>query len=334
MNRDKCPAESRSGWVAAVRGSEAHIRAKLWLSPVTRAATGRRLDVNPSTTALCLERGSPSWPTELTEIDGAPERIWVRGRLEWLARRPRVAVVGTRAPSPYGEAQARRFALALAEAGIVVVSGLARGVDHAAHRAALDARGATIAVLGSGVDRPWPIGPLTDAIGEHGLLLSEFHPGEAPRPHHFPLRNRVISGLACGVLVVEAAQASGSLITARWAADQGRAVWALPGRVDQPMSRGTHRLIREGATLVESPDEILSEVLGKHDEALQQEKVADVTTSELGQRILEKLRGETLSADELSRALQEAPGPVLVALVELEMVDLVARAPGGIYRRL
>jgi DNA processing protein len=289
--------------------------------------------VNPSTTSLCLERGSPSWPAELNEIEGAPERVWVRGQRELLARRPRIAVVGTRAPSPYGEAQARRFALALAEAGVVVVSGLARGVDHAAHRAALDARGATIAVLGSGVDRPWPTGALTDAIGEHGLLLSEFHPGEAPRPHHFPLRNRVISGLSCGVLVVEAAHASGSLITARWAADQGRTVWALPGRVDQPMSRGTHRLIREGATLVESPDEILAEVLGARAGATSETPKA-VTTSELGARVLAALRGETLSADELSRSLSEPPGPVLVALVELELSDLVARAPGGIYRRL
>lgn len=213
-----------------------------------------------SDTPLCLEPSSKSWPRELDTIERGPERVWVRGRLECLATRPRVAIVGTRSPSPYGDGQARRFARELARAGLCVVSGLARGIDQAAHEAALDVDGATIAVLGSGVDRPWPTGPLCDAVARRGLLLSEFHPGESPRPHHFPLRNRVISGLSVGVLVVEAAHASGSLITARWAVDQGRLVWALPGRVDHPMSRGSHRLLREGACLVESPDEILQEL--------------------------------------------------------------------------
>ena len=281
---------------------------------------------------MCLEPGSPSWPGELDEIQGKPERLWVRGDLAVLARRPRVAIVGTRAPSPYGEAQARRFAAALAAAGACIVSGLARGIDHAAHAAALDAGGATIAVLGSGVDRPWPSGALTDAIAARGLLLSEFHPGEAPRPHHFPLRNRVISGLASGVLVVEAAHASGSLITARWAADQGRCVWALPGRVDHPMSRGTHRLIREGASLVESPEEILAELQG--DLAPSSATTVDNTpiVSELAARVRAALQGETLGVDDIARRVAASPSDVLVVLVELELADLAVRAPGGLYR--
>ncbi len=294
------------------------------------------MDVETLRTPLCIERGSSSWPAELLQIDGGPERLWLRGRLDVLARRPRIAIVGTRAPSPYGEAQARRFALAFAQRGISIVSGLARGIDQAAHHAALEAKGATIAVLGSGVDRPWPTGALTDDIAEHGLLLSEFHPGEGPRPHHFPLRNRVISGLCTGVLVVEAAHASGSLITAHWAADQGRSVWALPGRVDQPMSRGTHRLIREGAQLVESPDEILAEILPKGSDSTgaragdpaHREK----TLSAEAERVLVSLRGETYSADEIAARLDMEARDVLVALVELEMEDRVVRAPGGVYR--
>jgi len=253
-----------------------------------------------------------------------------------LSTQPRIAIVGTRAPSPYGDAQARRFALAFAERGVCIVSGLARGIDQAAHRAALDAGGATIAVLGSGVDRPWPTGALTDEIAARGLLVSEFQPGEGPRPHHFPLRNRVISGLCTGVLVIEAAHASGSLITAHWAADQGRSVWALPGRVDQPMARGTHRLIREGAQLVESPDEILAEILpGSPSLRPDGTPAAPRTTalSPAAARILESLRGETFSADEIATRLELDAREVLVALVELEIGDSIVRAPGGLYRR-
>ena len=144
------------------------------------------------------------------------------------------------------------------ELGPKLVSGLARGIDSAAHEAALEAGGATIAVLGSGVDCPWPAGPLAERMALEGLLLSEYAPGTAPRRHHFPERNRLISGLCSAVVVIEAAAASGSLITARWAIDQGRSVHALPGRVDHPMARGCHRLLREGAWLVEDPEEVLA----------------------------------------------------------------------------
>ena len=247
-----------------------------------------------------------------------------------LARTPRVAIVGTRAPTPYGEAQAARFASALARSGVTVVSGLARGIDHAAHRAALAEDGATIAVLGCGVDRPWPAGELAEDLAKRGVLLSEFEPGQPPRPHHFPMRNRVISGLCEGVLVVEAAQASGSLITARWAVDQGRSVWALPGRVDHPMSRGTHRLIREGATLVESAEEILDE-LGLAPPRTVTTAAVPETTDSL-RAVLEALRGETLTAEELARRLARPLTTLLVQVVELEMAGRVARTPGGLYR--
>jgi DNA processing protein len=284
-------------------------------------------------TPLRIGRDSAHWPRELSEIEGPPEDLWVRGRLDVLARSPRIAVVGTRAPTPYGSAQAERFARELASAGFTIVSGLARGIDHAAHGAALSVRGATIAVLGCGVDRPWPSGPLADAVAEHGVLLSEFQPGEAPRPHHFPLRNRVISGLSCAVLVVEAAHASGSLITARWAADQGRNVYAIPGRVDHPMSRGTHRLIRDGALLVESPDDILRDLLGDaHARGSNGDGESKPAPAGSAARVLAELRGETLTSDELSRRLSLALPSVLVDLVELEMASLVVRVPGGAYR--
>jgi len=275
---------------------------------------------------LCVEAGSASWPAELDEIDDPPERLWLRGRAECIGVRPRVAVVGTRAPTAYGSAQARRFASELAAAGVAVVSGLARGIDEAAHLGALEAGGVTLAVLGSGVDRPWPAGELCERIAEHGLLISELTPGEPPRRHHFPRRNRLISGLARGVVVVEAAFASGSLITARWAADQGRAVFAVPGRIDHPMARGCHRLLREGALLLEEPAEILAE-LGL--EAPPAGPPAHGPASAL----LAELEGETLTADELVARSGRTPGEVLSELVQLELEGAVVRAPGGLYRR-
>lgn len=316
--------------VPAARGTESG--EKTGIDPATATHAERQEGVDDVRQLLCLEPGSRSWPAELDQIPGRPERLWLRGRVDWLEHRPRVAIVGSRSPTPYGEAQARRFALALAESGATVVSGLARGIDQAAHRAALDVGSPTIAVLGNGVDRPWPSGPLTDAMCERGLLASEFHPGEGPRPHHFPLRNRVISGLCVGVLVVEAAQASGSLITARWAADQGRTVWALPGRVDHPMSRGSHRLIREGAELVESPDEILRALFGAASQSGGRAEDPPPAVSSLAERILVVLRGETLTPDDIAGRCDTAVPEILAALVELEVLDLVVRSPGGLYR--
>jgi DNA processing protein len=294
--------------------------------------------------ALALAPRSPGWPAELDTIDAPPERLWTRGRVELCApQRVRVALVGTRAPSPYGESMARRFASALAARGGGGVSGLARGIDQAAHAGALAVGGDTIAVLGSGVDRPWPTGPLAERIAREGLLLSELRPGTPPRRHHFPLRNRLISGLSRAVLVVEAASASGSLITARWAADQGRTVWALPGRVDHPMAAGCHRLLREGASLAEHPDELLAELgLGAGGASLEfdpgsagrrdQAGGAAAKTSPLERRLLEVLRGETWTADEVAHRTGSELPVVLTALVTLELAGRVVRGPGGLYR--
>jgi DNA processing protein len=297
----------------------------------TERAADRPLDVELRAGIVCIAPSATAWPSELTDIDGAPERLWLRGRAELLRHARRIAIVGTRAPTPYGESQARRFADCLSQAGWCIVSGLARGIDHAAHRAALDAGGATIAVLGCGVDRPWPAGPTSIEIATRGLLVSEHEPGTPPKPHHFPLRNRLISGLARAVVVIEAAHASGSLITARWAADQGRLVYALPGRVDHPMSRGAHRLLREGAQLVEDPEEIVRELGEPGQLALPRE---ERRFAGLQARLFDLLAGETLSVDEIARRGSATLAETLVALVELEMAEAIARGPGGLYRRL
>ena len=277
--------------------------------------------------SMRIQPGGPSWPRELESVDPSPGELWARGRPELLLRRPRIAIVGSRSPTPYGLAQAGRFAAALARAGMVVVSGLARGIDQAAHEGALAAGGTTIAVLGCGVDRPWPEGPLAERMVVEGLLLSEYRPGTGPRRHHFPLRNRLIAGLSKAVLVVEAAWTSGSLITARWAADQGRAVFALPGRVDHPMARGTLRLVREGATAVDSPERLLEDLFGSGPAALEE---GGRGTGE--DPLLAALAGESLTADELALRLELPVGPLLARLVELELAGAVARAPGGLYR--
>jgi DNA processing protein len=290
--------------------------------------------LSASAPAWVIERGSLGWPGELAAIEAPPERLWLRGRPELLAgERARIAVVGTRSPSPYGLATAQRFAAGLARAGVVVVSGLARGIDEAAHRGALDAGGDSIAVLGSGVDRPWPAGPLAERLAHEGLLLSELRPGSPARRHHFPLRNRLISGLARGVLVVEAASASGSLITARWAADQGRTVWAIPGRIDHPMAAGCHRLIREGASLIERPEEILSDLgLSSAGQPPPPPQTAPAGEAALAERLLQALQGECWTADDLAELVTAEVASVLALLVELELAGRVTRGPGGLYR--
>lgn len=291
-------------------------------------AADRPSSVKSNAPILRLETRSPSFPPALRQIDGPPKDLWAQGRLELATRAgPKIAIVGTRAPTPYGESQALRFGRALARAGAVVVSGLARGIDQAAHRGVLEENGDTIAVLGSGLERPWPAVPLVREIAEKGLLLSEFEPQMPPRPHHFPLRNRLISGLADGLVVIEAAAASGSLISAQWALDQGRDVFALPGRVDQPMSAGCHKLLREGACLVESPAELLENLYGQLGKEVEREDPSiERTPIELA------LQGETLGPDELGERLRLPVQDVLVQIVDLELAGRITRVPGGLFR--
>lgn len=304
---------------------------KIGAPGVTAAPAGRQLPVEQRT--VYLEPGHALWPPELDNIPNPPAELWGRGRLELLATRPRVALVGSRSPTRYGEEQARRFAGALAARGVTVVSGLARGVDSAAHRAALDVEGRTIAVLGSAVDRPWPATELVDRVAADGLVLSEYSPGTPPARHHFPLRNRLIAGLSDVVVVVEAAYRSGSLITARWGADQGREVLAIPGRVDQPLARGCHRLLREGAGLVEEPGEVL-DLLGLDSPVDGGDPVEGAPTADAEAGLLGVLSSGAATAGELAAHLGRALPPILAELARLELEGRVARGPGGIYRRV
>lgn len=203
------------------------------------------------------------YPRLLLEIPDPPLVLYVRGQQAALAK-PQLAIVGSRNATPAGLQHARRFATELTEAGLIVTSGLATGIDSAGHRGALSANGATIAVTGTGLHHCYPPGNrrlMEDIVEHHGAIVSEFSLDTRPHAFHFPRRNRIISGLSLGVLVVEAAQKSGSLITVRHALEQGRDVFAIPGSINQPLSKGCHHLIRQGAKLVESVSDILEELV-------------------------------------------------------------------------
>jgi len=208
-----------------------------------------------------LVRESPDFPRLLLETRDPPDDLYVTGDASVL-NLPALAIVGSRNPTRGGLQNAHDFAAHLASSGFVIVSGLAQGIDTAAHRGALDGGGRTVAVLGHGIDRVYPSANLDLAheIAASGALISEFALGEPPRREHFPQRNRLISGCSLGTLVVEAARRSGSLITARLASEQGREVFAIPGSIHNALSRGCHELIRQGAKLVESADDIVSEL--------------------------------------------------------------------------
>ncbi len=280
------------------------------------------------------------YPARLREIPQAPLALFFRGDAA-LLQTPQVAIVGARAASAQGVENAQAFASELARRGLTVTSGLALGIDAAAHRGALAAQGLTIAVCGNGLDRVYPARnkDLAHAIAERGLLLSEFAPGVPPKPENFPRRNRIISGLSLGVLVIEAARESGSLITARLAAEQGREVFAIPGSIHNPLARGCHALIREGARLTESVDDILLELAP----LLQQELTAVAGTepaspveavSLLQQRVLEALAHETVALETLVERLGVPVAELSAVLLQLELQGAVVAAAGERYSRL
>ncbi len=208
-----------------------------------------------------LTRADARYPPLLRETPDAPPVLFVVGDPDWLLV-PQLAVVGSRSPTPAGEANARRFARELAAAGLTITSGLALGIDAAAHRGALEGGGGTVAVTATGPDRIYPARhrELAHAIAAQGAIVTELPVGTGPQRTHFPRRNRLISGLSLGTLVVEAGARSGALITARLAAEQGREVFAVPGSIHNPMARGCHRLIRQGAKLVETAADVLEEL--------------------------------------------------------------------------
>lgn len=269
----------------------------------------------------CIQFGTPEFPPLLAEISDPPERIWTRGDNTILSRAA-VAVVGARAASRESLAMASQLAGDLARAGLVVVSGLARGIDSAAHAGALDAGGTTIAVLGTGIDRIYPPenAELHERIAARGLLVTEYPPGTHPDVFHFPRRNRIISGLSKAVVVVEAAERSGSLITARLAADQGRDVMAVPGPIHTGQNKGGHALLRDGAKLVESAVDILQELgldapLARRSPAGKSRQVVEFTV------------------DEIAAELKIAPGEALARLLEWELTGEVQRIGSGRFVR-
>ncbi len=275
----------------------------------------------------------PDYPRRLRQIYNAPPVLYVKGALlpqdEWA-----VAVVGTRRPTDYGREAARVLAEGLARQGITVVSGLALGIDAEAHKAALDAGGRTIAVLGSGFRHLYPARhiPLARRIVEQGAVISEYALDVRPEASNFPPRNRIISGLSLGVVVVEAGERSGALITARYAAEQGREVFAVPGPIFHHPSTGTNRLIQQGAKAVTSVRDILEE-LDLVMVAEQQEARLSIPTSELEDRILEALAEAPLHVDEIVRALGEDTARVMSTVTLMELKGLIRQVAPLQYRR-
>jgi DNA processing protein len=289
---------------------------------------------------LLLERASAAgitvvgcdddrYPPLLRTIIDPPPVVWVRGAVAALAR-PAIAIVGSRAATPYALEVAMRLAGELVRCGLVVVSGLARGVDGAAHRGSVEAGGCTIAVLGSGPDVVYPREhcELAASVCKDGALISELGPGAPPLPEHFPLRNRLISGISLGVVVVEASDKSGSLITARCALEQGRDVMAVPGSVLGGRNRGSHALLKDGAKVVETADDILEELgWARPDEA------AKISAKSLeGEGLLAKLTpGEAYGVDELSATVGLTGSSLLPRLTEWEMQGRLVKMAGGRY---
>lgn len=266
----------------------------------------------------CLYLDDPDFPQLLREIANPPDCLWTRGDVS-LLRATAIAVVGARAATREGLEIAYQIAADLTRAGIVVVSGLARGVDAAAHAGALDAKGKTVAVLGTGIDRVYPAEhkDLHDRIAGHGLLITEFAPGAPPNLFHFPQRNRIISGLSKAVVVVEAREKSGSLITARLAGDQGRDVMVVPGPTRSGQNRGGHALLRDGAKLVESAVDILQE-LGLDGTALPAHESLEVVE---------------FTVDDIAAEMKLPAGEALARLLEWELTGEIQRIGSGRFVR-
>ncbi|MCE2980102.1 MAG: DNA-processing protein DprA [Betaproteobacteria bacterium] len=306
-----------------------------------------------------LSLDDPAYPCLLQEIDDPPVLLYVAGRLD-LLQRPALAMVGSRNPSALGAQTAEGFARGFSEAGLTVVSGLALGIDAAAHRGALGGAGSTVAVVGTGLDIVYPARnrDLAHRIALEGALVSEFPLGMTARADHFPRRNRILSGLALGCLVVEANLRSGSLITARLATEQGREVFAVPGSIHSPMARGCHLLIRQGAKLTESTADVIEELgwarapatvpdthEAAHRAATDRAGAGAGAGSPTGsgqvppldadpQAMLAVVTHEPVSADTLCMVLGWTPQRVNAALVELELAARIAPAGHGLFQRL
>ncbi len=288
------------------------------------------------------------YPKRLSEIPDAPLILYIKGDPKKLAG-PAIAMVGSRRASFYGVMIAEKFAAGLAESGLTIVSGMARGIDTASHRGALKAKGTTVAVLGCGLCQVYPQEneKLAAVISNSGAVVSEFPMEAQALPYHFPQRNRIISGLSLGVVVVEASQKSGALITSDFALEQGREVFAIPGKVDQPNSQGVNRLIKEGAKLVSCVEDILEELeeplrhyLKEDLPGVREERKSDARTRDLfhgltpeEESICRKLSDLPCHIDDLAQQLNFSVAPLMALLLKLELKGRVKRLPGQLFVR-
>ncbi len=288
-----------------------------------------------------IDLRSDDFPALLQQIQDPPARLYVQGNLEAL-HLPSLAIVGSRNPTRGGRQNAFEFAKYLGGAGFCIVSGLAQGIDAAAHEGALAADAMTVAFLGHGIDQVYPASnaELAKRIGKKGALCSEFPLGASPRREHFPQRNRLISGICLGTLVVEAAKRSGSLISARLSAEQGREVFAIPGSIHNPMSRGCHQLIRQGAKLVESASDIVDE-LGPQLQNLAQTTATEAPVPDSAierdadyQTLLDALGFDPATTDELAKTSGLTIDQVSSMLLILELEGTIEAQTGGLYSRL
>lgn len=330
-------------------------------------------EANPQATAEVVSRmlshghtlipfSDPRYPARLKEISSPPAALWVRGDPAALAK-PLVAIVGARQATPYGNQVAAHLAQGLVRAGVGVVSGGARGIDASAHRATLQAAGTTVAVLGTGIDRDYPFEhkALFSDIAKTGACVSEFPPGIPPRPQHFPVRNRLISGLSLAVVIVEAGEKSGGLITARFALEQNREVFAVPGSLFNPLSVGPHRLIQQGAQVVTQVEDILEAILpqlgertwvqgellaplearprvyGTQRQAKAETGVHPVVPPELeaeALRVWHALGSEGANVDQLAERSELEVTRLMPVLLELELEGFVQQLPGQRFSRI
>jgi len=321
--------------------------AREFLQRPEEAALGADLEWLRASGARLLLWGEDDYPPQLAAIPGAPAALYVLGEVAVLTA-AQLAMVGARKASPLGRAIARDMAGGLAWAGLIITSGLAAGIDAASHEGALTAGGRTVAVLGTGLDRVYPAenARLAGRIRAAGALVSEFPPGTGPQRQNFPRRNRVISGLALGTLVVEADDRSGSLITARRALDQGREVFAVPGSIRSPLSRGCHRLIREGAHLVEEPANVLAElrIYNKNQRLVSIRRHctnggetppgAGAPLDKEYEMLLDALGFEPATIDTLVARSGLSGESIASMLLILELEGRIAPYPGGLYGRL
>ncbi|HMM47863.1 MAG TPA: DNA-processing protein DprA [Thiobacillaceae bacterium] len=278
-----------------------------------------------------LTLADADYPQDLLQIPDPPAVLYCKGRRDLLGR-PALGIVGSRNATPQGARDAEAFANALSDAGLTITSGLALGIDAAAHRGGLAGAGSSVAIVGTGLDRIYPARnkALAHRLAESGVIISEFALGTPPLPGNFPRRNRIISGLSRGVLVVEATPDSGSLITARVAAEQGREVFAIPGSIHSPLARGCHALIKQGAKLVESAADILEDLAWQHSLATLRPQPPETSADP----VLAALEGAPAPLDILAQRTGLTLDALSAKLLTLELEGRVAALPGGRYQRI